>query len=327
MKTQLSIIIPIYKVEPYLRDCLDSIAASPLDCWEAVLVDDGSPDRCPQICDEYAAKDARFRVIHQENAGVSAARNAGLGAAQGEWVWFVDGDDLVDMRPVGDMMAWLENHRETDLVMFDMERFQDGTTPRRQDYSFSVTDEHLSKNDFLVKHVCYHHQRLWYRKPKDYHGGSSNFHFTEEMKTGEDGEFQFKFLVRCKHPIRVKNLIYYYRLRADSATTNFKAREHIVKDTIIFLQNFLSYLQKERAYIEPWLAIRLQDSMKNLLYSIYKSKQHHMKEMQKKIRSIMDNYSKAGYSAFNRTTLRIAYYSIPCYCILLRTYMFIKRLK
>ena len=100
----LSIIIPVYKVEPYLRECLDSIATSPLQCWEAILIDDGSPDGCPQICDEYAAKDKRFRVIHQKNAGVAAARNAGLDVAQGQWCWFVDSDDVVDMRPVSDMV-------------------------------------------------------------------------------------------------------------------------------------------------------------------------------------------------------------------------------
>ena len=100
----LSIIIPVYKVEPYMRECLDSIAASELDCWEAILIDDGSPDRCPHICDEYAAKDKRFRVIHQENAGVAAARNVGIDIAKGEWIWFVDSDDVVDMRPVEGIM-------------------------------------------------------------------------------------------------------------------------------------------------------------------------------------------------------------------------------
>ena len=85
----LSIVIPVYKVESYLHECLDSIASSELDCWEAILIDDGSPDGCPHICDEYAAKDKRFRVIHQENAGVAAARNAGLDVAQGQWCWFI----------------------------------------------------------------------------------------------------------------------------------------------------------------------------------------------------------------------------------------------
>ena len=79
----VSVIIPVYQVEPYLRRCLDSVLGQSYADFEAILVDDGSPDRCGAICDEYAAKDARIRVIHKENGGLSSARNAGLDAAQG----------------------------------------------------------------------------------------------------------------------------------------------------------------------------------------------------------------------------------------------------
>ena len=128
MKPFLSIIIPVYKVESYLRECLDSISVSELNCWEAILIDDGSPDDCPQICDEYVAKDKRFRVIHQQNAGVAAARNAGLDVAQGKWVWFVDSDDVVDMTHVGDIIEWLKEHKDVDLVMFDLDSFNEYET-------------------------------------------------------------------------------------------------------------------------------------------------------------------------------------------------------
>lgn len=74
----VTIIVPVYKVEKYLRRCLDSITAQTYTNFEVILVDDGSPDRCGEICDEYAVKDRRFRVIHQRNGGLSAARNAGL---------------------------------------------------------------------------------------------------------------------------------------------------------------------------------------------------------------------------------------------------------
>lgn len=74
----VTIIVPVYKVEKYLRRCLDNIVAQTYTHFEVILVDDGSPDRCGEICDEYAAKDTRFRVIHQKNGGVSAARNTGL---------------------------------------------------------------------------------------------------------------------------------------------------------------------------------------------------------------------------------------------------------
>ncbi len=93
---KISIIVPVYKVEKYLQRCLDSIISQTFTDWECILIDDGSPDNSGKICDEYAEKDKRFRVIHQENAGVSAARNAGLDCAGGEWVTFVDSDDWVE---------------------------------------------------------------------------------------------------------------------------------------------------------------------------------------------------------------------------------------
>ena len=90
---KISIIVPVYKVEQYLRRCLDSILAQTFTDWECILIDDGSPDKSGAICDEYASRDSRFCVIHQENKGVSAARNAGLDAARGQWIGFVDSDD------------------------------------------------------------------------------------------------------------------------------------------------------------------------------------------------------------------------------------------
>ena len=90
-----SIIIPVYNAENYLRRCLDSIAAQTCPEFECILVDDGSSDGSPLICDEYAGKDGRFRVIHQTNAGASAARNAGLDAARAPWLLFVDADDAI----------------------------------------------------------------------------------------------------------------------------------------------------------------------------------------------------------------------------------------
>ena len=83
MNSLISVIVPVYKVEKYLPQCVDSILAQTYRNLEIILVDDGSPDGCPKICDEYAKKDNRVRVIHQKNAGVSAARNAGLDAPKG----------------------------------------------------------------------------------------------------------------------------------------------------------------------------------------------------------------------------------------------------
>ncbi len=91
----ISIIVPVYKVENYIRTCVDSILAQSFTDFELILVDDGSPDNCGLICDEYAMKDSRVRVIHQDNAGLSCARNAGINIARGEYLCFVDSDDAV----------------------------------------------------------------------------------------------------------------------------------------------------------------------------------------------------------------------------------------
>lgn len=119
----ISIIVPVYNVEKYLRECLDSISQLKTVTWEAILVDDGSTDTSGKICDEYAKQDSRFRVIHQKNAGVSAARNAGLDAAKGEWIWFVDSDDSIN--PDFEILN-PEVLNDADYVLFDMRKFRDG---------------------------------------------------------------------------------------------------------------------------------------------------------------------------------------------------------
>jgi len=93
---KISVIVPVYNVEKYLAKCIDSILAQTFTDFECILINDGSPDNSPAICDEYAKKDERMKVIHKENGGVSSARNTGLDIAQGEWITFADSDDWVD---------------------------------------------------------------------------------------------------------------------------------------------------------------------------------------------------------------------------------------
>ncbi len=95
MRDLISVIIPVYKVENYLCRCVDSVLEQTYTNMEIILVDDGSPDNCPVMCDEYARQDSRVKVIHQENAGLSGARNAGIDMAQGQWLAFVDSDDYL----------------------------------------------------------------------------------------------------------------------------------------------------------------------------------------------------------------------------------------
>ena len=115
---KVSVIIPIYNVEKYLQECLDSVIDQTLKDIEIILVDDGSPDNCPRICDEYAQKDARIKVIHKENGGYGSAVNRGLEEATGEYIGIVEPDDYID----SDMYEDLYNIAQTnnaDIVKSD----------------------------------------------------------------------------------------------------------------------------------------------------------------------------------------------------------------
>ena len=124
---KFSIIIPVYNVAPYLRECLDSVLKQTFTDWEAICVDDGSTDGSGTILDEYATKDKRVRVIHQANAGVSAARNRALEEIEGEWVGFLDADDVYRMNALDVCRGAIEFSPKVDCVRFMMREFNDGT--------------------------------------------------------------------------------------------------------------------------------------------------------------------------------------------------------
>ena len=116
----ISIIIPVYNTEKYLRRCLDSIVAQTYKDFECILVDDGSTDGSGMICDEYTKRDSRFKVIHKENEGVSAARNDGVSAASGEWIAFADSDDWMERNMLEELMN--KTSEGCDIVMCDYYR-------------------------------------------------------------------------------------------------------------------------------------------------------------------------------------------------------------
>ena len=115
---RVSVIVPVYQVEQYLAKCLDSILAQTFADFELILVDDGTRDDCPRIMDEYAAKDARIRLVHKENGGLSSARNAGLDIARGEYIAFVDSDDTVEPTLLADAVRAADGSH-AELVIYN----------------------------------------------------------------------------------------------------------------------------------------------------------------------------------------------------------------
>jgi glycosyltransferase involved in cell wall biosynthesis len=113
----VSVVIPVYKVEAYLSRCVDSVLRQTLQDLQIILVDDGSPDGCPQICDEYAHRDARIQVIHKANGGLASARNAGMAVASGKWLFFLDSDDWLEPDGLESLLAIGEEY-EVDFVRY-----------------------------------------------------------------------------------------------------------------------------------------------------------------------------------------------------------------
>lgn len=143
---QFTVIIPVYKVEEYLERCVDSVLSQTYGDFEVILVDDGSPDRCPQICDEYAKKDERVRVIHKPNGGLVSARNAGIQAARGDYICYVDSDDWAKEN----MLEFIHDRLAESPVPLDMVLFA----------AHNVFEDHLEETINEVPEGYYDRERL-----------------------------------------------------------------------------------------------------------------------------------------------------------------------
>lgn len=141
----ISVIIPVYNVEKYLAECVDSVLAQSYMDWEVILVDDGATDSSGTMCDEYAAKDPRIRVIHQKNGGLSAARNTGLKAARGEYVYFLDSDDYIAPRALEQLVDTARRER-ADVVFFDGYVFFDECEDDDSASRYIRKDKYISQN-------------------------------------------------------------------------------------------------------------------------------------------------------------------------------------
>ena len=130
---RFSVIVPVYKVEPYLRQCVDSILGQTCRDFELILVDDGSPDRCPAICDEYAALDRRVKVIHKPNGGLVSARQAGLEIAQGEYIVPIDSDDWIALDFLAEADKLLEKYHVEMVCFGHTLMFEDGRKVSRHE--------------------------------------------------------------------------------------------------------------------------------------------------------------------------------------------------
>ena len=227
----VSIIVPVYGVEAYLAECVDSLLAQTYQNLEILLVDDGSPDNCPAICDAYADRDARIKVIHKENGGAASARNAGLDAMHGEYVCFVDGDDLVCADYVEKLLSTLETAQAdisicgfTQMSVDNEVKFLD----REPAGSYSCTNY---LREFLKHWTC---ALLW------------NKLFCKEVICGlrmeeghriDDEFFTYQAVLNSQRITVFDAPLYRYRIRTSSVMQEFNTnREQFLLDRIDYTQ-------------------------------------------------------------------------------------------
>ena len=217
----ISVIVPVYKVEPYIHQCIDSILAQTYTNLEIILVDDGSPDNCPAICDEYAGKDARIRVIHKENGGLSDARNAGMIAGGGEYLMFVDSDDCLAFNAVSVLLDLAQQY-EAPLVIGGYQRFSDIhepiQPPERTDIRCFSREQAMEN---MLKSGCASWARLYARSVHE-------DIFFPQNEINEDEAIVLRILDRCDRVVLTNEVIYRYRCRPESITTaDFTAKKLI----------------------------------------------------------------------------------------------------
>lgn len=214
----ISIVVPIYNVEKYLSKCIDSILGQSYKDIEIILVDDGSPDRCPAICDEYAKKDTRLTVIHLANGGVSAARNAGIEAAKGKYIGFVDPDDWIDPEMCTQLVTAIETeHTEIAICGYDYYN-ENGELDTTRKYSVRP-NEIISQKEVLsrfsdmpptIRHGVVN--KLFIRDVLGY------LRFPENLNSSEDVVFLSEYCSKIKRAVIVHQPLYKNTIRKGSAT-------------------------------------------------------------------------------------------------------------
>ena len=257
----LTIIVPVYNVEKYIEECLDSLTNqdASIDSYEIICIDDGSPDNCGSILDEYEKNNPNMTVIHQRNTGQAGARNAGLKIASGQYIWFVDSDDFIPQYAVKLIVKEITEH-PADVFWIGMYRFAGNT--------IKYNDQDIDKFDANLKlRSCYSVKSI---KRKDFLAKNDILFFDENVPNlAEDYLLHFK-VAKC-HPIEkvvTEKPLYFYRY-VSSSTSNTLSQESIRQRVDVWkyvLEVQKSYFSEESKKDRIETALEMQDAVKGIFH-------------------------------------------------------------
>ena len=240
----ISVIIPVYNVESYLDRCVESVVGQTYTNLEIILVDDGSPDNSPTMCDNWAAKDARIKVIHKENGGLSSARNSALDIMKGEYLTFVDSDDYIDKNAVEIMYNRILNDN-SDIAICNYKCVTDNSDDY-WDNTYPLKDEILSKNEILRKLVEYNHWHYVIACCKLYKKQLFDSIRFPVGKLHEDVFTAHLIFDLCARVSCLSSILYYYYQAPESITHNYSINSLDIIDGYLNRLDF--FIEKNMEY-------------------------------------------------------------------------------
>ena len=237
LHVDISIVVPCYKVEKALERCVESVLKQTFDAFELILVDDGSPDQTGVIADKIALRDARIKVIHQENGGVMAARHAGAKAASGDWVCFVDSDDALSMDALQNLYVGTKARETVEMVV----GFRDGVKIKAFDETYSL--ENYRYDTIARRHL---HVAIYGRLFRRELLNDSMFDIPREVLQGEDWLFNVRYAFAMQHkPVIVEKCVYHYIINTDGLHTSPETLESLINYDLLRLASIPKQYQQQ----------------------------------------------------------------------------------
>lgn len=303
MNPFFSIIIPVYNVAPYLRECLDSVLAQTFTDWEAICVDDGSTDGSGAILDEYAARDGRFKVIHQKNAGVSAARNKALQSALGEWVTFLDGDDRFDEGRLAALADIAQRHKDIDWIR------ETQYAAKERTHTVTTCCKIIANDVLLVGWELQRQNALLvlntYRRDC-----IAGIEFPQGVRYAEDDIFELRCLPHCKAVAVVGYCGYWYRVdRVDAASRRIDVEDSVkihklLLETAESQQGIIDKIEDRKRFV-----VLFSRTVRKDFWRVFRQFRHAPRSVQEEHRAISRKiYESSYFSVWHVETCRVGYW-------------------
>ena len=301
----ISIIVPVYKVEPYLRKCVESIINQTYTNLEIILVDDGSPDNCGTICDEYALKDSRIKVIHKENGGLSDARNAGLDIATGDYIGFVDSDDWIEPQMYQRLYELIQKY-DADMAFGGVadDVLDNGSVKTAKTSNYGQTPFAEDKLAAMKRYF----RGSWAAWDKLYRAELFDGIQYPVGEINEDEAIVLHLLDRCQRVCYTNEVFYHYMKRIDGSsitTADFSPKKLA---WVKHCRDNLAFIREKYPQLEEYALQRYRSSILWSLREIALSDQRFDKEIHALKNQLKENGRLFSKVAFRSNGERLRYY-------------------